>query len=93
MPDLKDLKALIRDHQEKDAGLTLDAELCLQTWLVEELNELKSTRQDMLNLRKGSMAEGDDDTPLDESIAEKEAEMAKLRESAPRTYRIEREDE
>lgn len=74
MPDLKDLRALIKDHQEKDSGLSIDAELCLQTWLIEELNELEADKTQQQHAFDGSMADADT-TEIDAQIEAKRAEV------------------
>jgi hypothetical protein len=74
MPDLADLKKLIHDHEAKDAGLTVDIELCLQTWLVDELRELEAEKAEVESEVVGSMA-GADTTDVDARIAAKRAEV------------------
>lgn len=75
MPDLSDLRKLIQDHEEKDAGLTVDVELCLKTWLVDELAELEAEKVEAVRQFEGSMA-GADTSLLDEQITAKQAEIA-----------------
>lgn len=84
MPDLSDLRKLIHDHEEKDTGLTVDVELCLKTWLVDELIDLQSKRAEAASTflygTEGSMASPDpSDDPivaaLDEDVATKQAEV------------------
>lgn len=74
MPDLSDLRALIRDHEEKDTGLTVDVQLCLKTWLVQELAELESEKARQAQEYAGSMA-APDTTEVDAEIAAKQAEI------------------
>lgn len=74
MPDLKDLRALIKDHQEKDSGLTLDAELCLKTWLVQELHDMEAEKVTQQRESEGSMADADT-TEMDAAIEAKQAEI------------------
>jgi len=74
MPDLNDLRALIKDHEEKDAGLTIDVAMCMKTWLVEELDDLKREKAEVEEQSTGSMA-GADTAELDTLITTKQAEV------------------
>lgn len=77
MPDLKDLRALIKDHQEKDTGLTIDAELCLKTWLIQELHDLEAE----MGRRKLEAVDSMADASTEDIEAEMEAKRVEIEEA------------